>query len=491
MSEVWASSLNPTDVQTAINNAVNGDTVVLPAGDNDTWTTGPGSAYTSCCYVPATKLISLRGQGSAATILRQPSGSYRFFIFNPSNSSVNQSFTLEMYGFTCVGPSGDIDAPVWPSSTGTGYAIQTKRYKYINVHDVHLHNKNFGVVTDSYGVVWDCLFKYMINNYSPSTHGSGGYGVAVKGLYGSTWPSEYPAFGTADNLFIEDCEFYGCKHGTQGADLAKYVSRHNLYHFGWSTHGQIDGHGARDTEGEASSTLQLEIYENQIGIDACSYEEGYHDYATNWRGGRALFFNNAITGSPSSYNYTLVVSDGDIDAHDEPIYSYPADYPIIWQPRGGYEWGNTYNSSPCHFYSTNADWFVSNRLSGKLDYDGQSANFTVGDKVTGQSSGANGYICKDTDSGTYGTLVLRSVSGTFQNNETILDEHSGHALVNGVLYWAYRDFQNSTQPEDYQIYDYPHPFRPGGGSSSLVGSFGGSSSVVGKSKLKRKLYGVV
>jgi hypothetical protein len=67
-----------------------------------------------------------------------------------------------------------------------------------------------------------------------------------------------------------------------------------------------------------------------------------------------------------------------------------------------------------------------------LDYDGQSANFNVGARVTGGTSGATGIIYKDTDSGTTGTLEIIGITGTFANNETITDNGDipGSAVVN-------------------------------------------------------------
>lgn len=71
--------------------------------------------------------------------------------------------------------------------------------------------------------------------------------------------------------------------------------------------------------------------------------------------------------------------------------------------------------------------------SGTLDYDAQTANFTVGKVLTGGTSGAKALICGDTDSGTTGTLNLIIISGTFQDNETITDNATGSATANGTL----------------------------------------------------------
>ena len=69
----------------------------------------------------------------------------------------------------------------------------------------------------------------------------------------------------------------------------------------------------------------------------------------------------------------------------------------------------------------------------ELNYDAQTANFTVGLVLTGGTSGATGRIIYDRDAGATGTLGLVNVAGTFQDNETITDSGSGSATANGTL----------------------------------------------------------
>lgn len=66
-----------------------------------------------------------------------------------------------------------------------------------------------------------------------------------------------------------------------------------------------------------------------------------------------------------------------------------------------------------------------------LAYDGQTANFTVGDTITGATSGATAVIVADADSGTTGTLSLGSINGAFLNDEIITGNSGGSATVNG------------------------------------------------------------
>jgi hypothetical protein len=73
------------------------------------------------------------------------------------------------------------------------------------------------------------------------------------------------------------------------------------------------------------------------------------------------------------------------------------------------------------------------RPGATLLYDTQTANYTVGNVLTGGTSGATARITADSDSGTTGTLTLQDIVGTFQDDETITDGAGGSALVNGTL----------------------------------------------------------
>lgn len=65
------------------------------------------------------------------------------------------------------------------------------------------------------------------------------------------------------------------------------------------------------------------------------------------------------------------------------------------------------------------------RISRTLTYGTQTANFTVGAKITGATSAATAVILEDSDSGATGTLTLGSVTGTFQSGEIITDDDAG------------------------------------------------------------------
>ena len=82
-----------------------------------------------------------------------------------------------------------------------------------------------------------------------------------------------------------------------------------------------------------------------------------------------------------------------------------------------------------------AEYHVSQSVKcagSSLAYDTQTADFTLGDIVTGETSGATARITADSDSGTYGTLTIRDITGEFLDNETITDPDGGSATVNGT-----------------------------------------------------------
>lgn len=92
--------------------------------------------------------------------------------------------------------------------------------------------------------------------------------------------------------------------------------------------------------------------------------------------------------------------------------------------------GNSRNSAARGVYRRMGKYV---RAGSVLSFDNQTSNFTLGQTVTGGTSGATGLIMAQTDAGTTGTLTLRELTGTFQDNETITDGGGGSAQVNGVI----------------------------------------------------------
>jgi hypothetical protein len=73
------------------------------------------------------------------------------------------------------------------------------------------------------------------------------------------------------------------------------------------------------------------------------------------------------------------------------------------------------------------------RPGSELDYDLQTVNWTLGEIITGDTSGATALVVADNDAGGTGTLTLRAIDGEFINNEPLTGDLGGAARAVGTL----------------------------------------------------------
>lgn len=71
-----------------------------------------------------------------------------------------------------------------------------------------------------------------------------------------------------------------------------------------------------------------------------------------------------------------------------------------------------------------------------IEYDALTEDFVIGETVTGGTSGATANIVDVSKNGTAGVLFVDTVSGTFQNDETITGSGSGSATVNDTTFYG-------------------------------------------------------
>lgn len=76
------------------------------------------------------------------------------------------------------------------------------------------------------------------------------------------------------------------------------------------------------------------------------------------------------------------------------------------------------------------------RPGSALAYQNQTANFTLGDVITGATSGAKARVIADSDSGATGTLTLKDITKEFVSGEIISGALGGSAQANGALVHA-------------------------------------------------------
>ncbi|CAN7598131.1 hypothetical protein LJR234_004619 [Mesorhizobium amorphae] len=94
-------------------------------------------------------------------------------------------------------------------------------------------------------------------------------------------------------------------------------------------------------------------------------------------------------------------------------------------------------TDPLQLYSTTFDWSAVNGLATyRLNFDTETVNFVSGQTVTGGTSGATATVVKVVDNGATGSLHIQSITGTYQDNETITGSVAGSAkadIPSGVV----------------------------------------------------------
>lgn len=162
------------------------------------------------------------------------------------------------------------------------------------------------------------------------------------------------------------------------------------------------------------------------------------------RGGQTVNFD---TGETDVITLSEEYRNGfDIEAYNQKVRAYD-------------NTTGTFTDIKTNFTANNGGWtgdrygdyfFVNNfvdglwRISRTLAYNAQTANFTVGKKITGATSGATAYILEDSDAGATGTLTLGNINPNpitgsyFVNGEIITDDNGvpGSATTNGTLSFA-------------------------------------------------------
>jgi hypothetical protein len=121
----------------------------------------------------------------------------------------------------------------------------------------------------------------------------------------------------------------------------------------------------------------------------------------------------ALITCPKTTKTYLVLSNGRLISYDNNLGSET----LIGAVAGAQASGATYYNNYIYIFGT----------SNQINYNTQTGNFTVGQIITGASSGAVGTIVADVDGGTTGHLTLKAITGVFTANETITDPVTGSA----------------------------------------------------------------
>jgi hypothetical protein len=253
------------DVQALLNAAGPDGVVHLPAG---------------CYEITDTIGISggkrVFGAGMDRTILyRDPQRSRHqdkpiFWVFGRGESETQVS------GIAFLGVRDTHDS-------GEDYGIVLSNSRSFRVDHCYFEGFGFaGVRTEgtSRGVIDHSIF---VGNFKRGIDNLG-YGVAV---YGANQWDDDPGAGTAEAVFVEDCDFVGNRHA-----IASNAGAHYVFRFNWVRRNveacSMDAHGLGF--GSSRGTRYVEVYGNVVE------DPVYKQCGVGIRGGDGVIFDNALRG---------------------------------------------------------------------------------------------------------------------------------------------------------------------------------------------------
>lgn len=321
----WSNTLNASNcsqgsVQSAINSAQPGDTVLIPSG-NVTW---------SSPVKINTQKITLMGAGIGSTVI---TGSGNIIVTNGENGNSLRILGIELHNcVSCIAAYGG-GMPVQAAKN-----IRIDHCKFVGAE--YVYETRGG----STGVIDHCNF---VDSY-------GGQ------LYGSNDPNAtFPQpLGTSDAVFFEDNVISVTSSGTPAHFIAsnswsKYVVRHNTFNYKASLWDIVDAHGYCEVQGRGSATW--EIYNNIFNLCPTI------DRVIHLRGGNGVVYNNTFTG----YIPKLPISLTNYSSCRPPcVQPVCTTYPCKDQINNSYFWNNTTGSGAvdptvdCSTVGLNRDYFT-------------------------------------------------------------------------------------------------------------------------------------
>jgi hypothetical protein len=490
---------SPTDVQAKVNAAVDGDTVILPAG-TFTWTSG----------VSVSKGITIRGQttvsGGYSTWSKQPSGfapqvsdqtvlvdnisgGNRFFNCTALPGQNLRITGLTFKGGTGTGPNGPISVggSTNPSTSGS------KSVRFDHLHMTGQLHRGSGIeiysgirgVTDH--VVADQADKSNPQNFQNKIKN----GSFPNGDIEWSQPAGY---GTDDFWFVEDCWLnndtgasFSATQGFDGHRGAKFVIRYNvLFNTEILCHGT---EGDRERGGRAQEIYNNEyhwehavgnmdgvrsggliVHDNTLigikptgGWNQQTYRMIYN-YGGPWKGanGTSAWDQNDPVGVADSGSVTGWTNNGGNGTLTDSSKSWPSNkwngYSLRRASDGAtflitgntgtslttYQWGD-----PCCIQNfSNGQAYEIRKVLQCIDQPGAGA----GDLLSGDNPTPK-WINQPRE-GNYSWNNVFTASGAKINFAS-----STPNLVAG------RDYFQDTPMPNYTPYTYPHPLVSGGGPS--------------------------
>jgi hypothetical protein len=432
---ITATSCSASAVQTAINSAANGDTVLIPAG-TCTWSS-------RVSLNASVKSVYLRGAGIDQTVI---SSGVAPMLDISGSQGYNWAFS---------------DLTIRAAASGQEIVRVSGTAKAWRVHHVKVTETGtplfvFTVSGDTYGV---------FDNLTVAGGNSGVVNVIGPGFQAWTNPAN-ATWGTERAIYLENSVITMSDYNQgrftidcQGG--GRYVLRHNTI-----TNQRTGNHGL-DTGGYASC-MSAEIYSNKfIYTPTWSAIDG----AIFLRGGSALIHNNSFAYSSGTW----------IGTHIRLANYRAGDGSVNWPACNGtqYRWNlsvsGDWSGSPGFGTSGSSKTCSANRMrlcSADADCSGAG---TCSEFVDGQS-GSGAYPCfmqvgRGHNNMSSPMYEWSNVYSGGQGSTSCGTASCDVGFSDGTQIARNRDFFDDTVKPGYTPYPHPHPFRsslPSGTSSGTT-----------------------
>jgi len=267
---VNAASCSSTDVQNAINTAVAGGTVSVPAG-NCTWSN----------LVTLSKAITLNGAGAGVTKITLGSLSPIFQITKQTNGVTRISNITFVAGpNNAVFPFGINVGGPWPN--GQPVIFQNDAFVTVSSDMIGVATPGGVILShNTFNGTWDTRL------------------IVIKDTGTTSWTTA-DTMGSRDtsgwnNIYIEDNQFVGGSNGiTDCDDSCRMVVRHNTFGANGQDSGGINSHGE---DSSPQGMRHFEIYNNSFLFPdkSCAAGNSSLSNINQWiwiRGGTGVIFNN-------------------------------------------------------------------------------------------------------------------------------------------------------------------------------------------------------
>lgn len=459
-ASINATSCSNSDVQTAINSAVNGDIVLIPAGT---------CAWTAQVTIPDTKGITLQGAGIGYTVFQTggidgiPSAALVIAVASGNTVTRVTGFTMDEQSIVRPGQG--------PALTVWGNGLDRFRVDHVSVRNTMKRGfTSLGNVKGDGSQELSGLFDHVECHANPTAtvqcfNTNGGWQATAMGAF--TFPV---LLGSNHAVYIEDslCDIPNtgddCLDNFQGHS---FVFRYNTLTTGGPA---IGNHGA---DSSYRGGHLMEAYRNNATNNNTAH------YMQNWRSGPNVSFDNTYTGNWTNPVLSLYRAWSNNAAYG--AASVNCNGTTIWDkiqiPAGssGQGWG-CLDQTGWYFPMTTANgptagvqspaYIFNNTLAGVdkapvINFLPDAAPYLVNNRDYYTSVGASCSGTSCTAGIGIGTLASRPANcttgvGYWATDQGTWNQAPGTPGGQGVLY---KCTATNTWSLYYTPYTYPHPLQ--------------------------------